>query len=400
MNDELKVQKEVLVEPEDAAVDKDAVINKEADVDMCAASQEEDDADVVDVAEIHRMLDAKRGTSKAKEKQAEELKKRKEMEEAVQVKREKWRIPMFLLITFGITYFVEIFMIMPNINSTDTEVAMAAQSMIASVMFIPAMAALLTRVFTGEKMTGRNMYLLLNMKGNLRYYGLVWFGFGILVILGAALYFVVFRNQFDPDMGYAVALIQTQAQMLGQELNMTAGQIKSPIMSQILLGFVISPFVNIITCFGEEWGWRGYLLPKMLKKFSVVPTLLLTGVIWGLWHAPLTVMGHNYGVDYPGFPIVGILAMCVFCTAVGICLSYVTIKTKSCIPAILGHGMINGFASAGIYYTSVEEPFNVLLGPAPTGLIGGMGFIILAAVLLWKLYKEEQEKIQAQMSCQ
>ena len=69
MNDELKVQKEVLVEPEDAAVDKDAVINKDADVNVSAASQEEDDADVVDVAEIHRMLDAKRGTSKAKEKQ-------------------------------------------------------------------------------------------------------------------------------------------------------------------------------------------------------------------------------------------------------------------------------------------------------------------------------------------
>jgi membrane protease YdiL (CAAX protease family) len=288
---------------------------------------------------------------------------------------------------------------MPNISSSDAEVAAAAQSMVASVMFIPAMMALLTRVFTGERMTGRNMYLLINLKGNLKYYGLAWFGVGFLIILGTVLYFIIFRGQFDPDMGYAVAMIQSQAESLGQEVTLTTQQIKATIMQQIILGFVISPFVNIITCFGEEWGWRGYLLPKMLKKFPVVPTLLITGVIWGLWHAPLTVMGHNYGVGYPGFPVVGILAMCVFCTAVGIILSYITIKTKSCVPAILGHGMLNGFASVGSYYTtaesySAEYSYNVFLGPAPTGIIGGLGFIILAVVLLLKLHKEEKESSQ------
>ena len=48
----------------------------------------------------------------------------------------------------------------------------------------------------------------------------------------------------------------------------------------------------------------------------------------------------------------------------------------------------------GIYYTSLEYPGNVFMGPAPTGLVGGMGFIILAAVLLLKLHKEEKESGQ------
>lgn len=354
--------------------------------------QEEEDADVVDVAEIRRMLEEKRGISGAKEKKAEEIKRRKELEQEKETKREKWRISLFLLLTFAMTYFLEIFMIMPNINSTDAEIAAATQSMVSGVMFIPAMAALFTRLLTAEKMTGENMYLMLNLKGNLKYYGLAWFGIGFLIIFGAALYFVIFKEQYDPEMGYAMAMIQAQAQMLGEEINMTTRQLKTSMMQQFVLSFVISPFVNIITCFGEEWGFRGYLLPQMLKKYSVVPTLLVTGVIWGLWHAPLTVMGHNYGIGYPGFPVVGILAMCVFCTAVGIILSYMTIRTKSCIPAILGHGMLNGFASVGIYYTSLEHPYDVFLGPMPTGLIGGMGFLILAAVLLRKLYKEEKEQ--------
>lgn len=354
--------------------------------------QEEEEADVVDVAEIRRMLEEKRGISGAKEKKAEEIKRRKELEREKETKREKWRIPLFLLLTFAMTYFLEIFMIMPNINSTDAEIAAATQSMVSGVMFIPAMAALFTRLLTAEKMTGENMYLMLNLKGNLKYYGLAWFGIGFLIIFGAALYFVIFKEQYDPEMGYAMAMIQAQAQMLGEEINMTTRQLKTAMMQQFVLSFVISPFVNIITCFGEEWGFRGYLLPQMLKKLSVVPTLLVTGVIWGLWHAPLTVMGHNYGIGYPGFPVIGILAMCVFCTAVGIILSYMTIRTKSCIPAILGHGMLNGFASVGIYYTSLEHPYDVFLGPVPTGLIGGMGFLILAAVLLRKLYKEEKEQ--------
>ena len=123
----------------------------------------------------------------------------------------------------------------------------------------------------------------------------------------------------------------------------------------------------------------------------MVPALLIGGLIWGLWHAPLTVMGHNYGVGYPGYPVTGILAMCVFCTVMGIILSYVTIKTKSCLPAVVGHGVLNGLASSGVYFTSLEKPYNVFLGPSSVGLIGGAGFIALAAVLLYRLWKEENQ---------
>ena len=127
----------------------------------------------------------------------------------------------------------------------------------------------------------------------------------------------------------------------------------------------------------------------------MVPAVLIDGLIWGLWHAPLVaVAGLNYGMGYLGYPVTGILAMCVFCVVIGIILSYVTIKTSSCVPAILGHGMINGFATIGIYFTSLETPYNVFLGPAPTGLIGGTGFIVLAGYLLFKLYKEEKNTLQ------
>ncbi|HOO29111.1 MAG TPA: CPBP family intramembrane metalloprotease, partial [Lachnospiraceae bacterium] len=109
------------------------------------------------------------------------------------------------------------------------------------------------------------------------------------------------------------------------------------------------------------------------------PLLLINGLIWGLWHAPLIVVGHNYGTEYDGYPYLGIAAMCVFCIVLGIFFSYVTMKTKSCFPSIIAHGAVNGFASAGVYFT--DNGGNAFVGPAITGIVGGLPFIITAVIL-------------------
>ncbi|MGN0376249.1 MAG: CPBP family intramembrane glutamic endopeptidase [Suilimivivens sp.] len=300
------------------------------------------------------------------------------------------RILIFLAITFIITYGIEIFMIAPLIGSTDVNAAMAAQSMIAGVMFAPTFGVILTRVFTKEGFMGKSLYFTFKLKGFLKYYGIVWPGFVALILIGTVLYFLIFPKQYDGNLGYAAAVLNAQL-----DTPLTTEEVRQTMLMQIVVAAVLSPFMNIVNCFGEEWGWRGYLLPKLLKQFKVVPAILIDGVIWGLWHAPLVaVAGLNYGTGYLGYPVTGILAMCVFCVVIGIILSYVTIKTHSCIAAILGHGMINGFATVGIYFTSLENPYNVFLGPAPTGLIGAAGFIVLAGYLLFKLHQEEKISLQ------
>lgn len=297
-------------------------------------------------------------------------------------------ILVYLAVTFVLTYGVEIFVIMPMAGSININLAYAAQMMIAGVMFIPATGALITRFIMKEKLTKENMMLSINLKGNLKYYGIAWFGVALMIIFGTVLYFLVFPNHFDKDMGYMRAVLEAG----GQSADIL--QARQFMYVQIAVGILASPFLNFVNCFGEEWGWRGYLLPKLQKCFPVVPALLINGLIWGVWHAPLTVMGHNYGTGYWGYPVTGILAMCLFCVVLGIIFSYVTIKTRSCFPAVLAHGMLNGFSAVGIYFTSLEDPYNVFLGPAPTGLVGGAGFILLAGALLFLLYKEEKQKNQ------
>ncbi len=297
-------------------------------------------------------------------------------------------ILVYLAVTFILTYGVEIFVIMPMAGSININLAYAAQMMIAGVMFIPATGALITRFIMKEKLTKETMMLSINLRGNLKYYGIAWFGVALMIIFGTVLYFLVFPNHFDKDMGYMRAVLEAG----GQSADIL--QARQFMYVQIAVGILASPFLNFVNCFGEEWGWRGYLLPKLQKCFPVVPALLINGLIWGLWHAPLTVIGHNYGTGYWGYPVTGILAMCLFCVVLGIIFSYVTIKTGSCFPAVLAHGTLNGFSAVGIYFTSLEDPYNVFLGPAPTGLVGGAGFILLSGVLLFLLYKEEKQKNQ------
>ena len=297
-------------------------------------------------------------------------------------KLETKRILFFLIITFSITWGYCLLVLYPVINGENLSgvPTIAAQLLTAACMFFPSIGVLLTRLITKEGF--QNSWLRPNLKKNLLTYLLAWFGPGILTLLGMGLYFLVFKGSFDPHFGYFVKTMEASGAPM-EELPIPLSLL---MVVQFLQGFFLAPAMNFVTCFGEEWGWRGYLLPKMSKKFSTVPMLLITGVIWGLWHAPLTIIGHNYGVGYPGFPFTGIGMMCLFCTVMGVFMSYITLKTKSCIPAILAHGAINGIAAMGIYLTA--DGGNPFIGPAPTGIIGMIPFAITAIIMAIQLKKQ------------
>lgn len=299
------------------------------------------------------------------------------------VKKQDWlRILLYIGITFLVTWGYCLLILYPVIKgeSLNGVPSITAQLLTAVVMFFPALGVLITRLLTKEGFRGS--WLMPNLRGNIKTYLLAWFGPSILTILGALLYFLIFPDQFDPDCGYMQATLES--------MGATAEDIPIPLnllmVVQGIQGIFLGPIMNFVTCFGEEWGWRGYLLPKLSKRLPLLPTLLISGIIWGLWHAPLTIVGHNYGLGYPGFPFTGIGMMCLFCVTLGVFMSYVTLKTGSCIPAILSHGAVNGFAALGIYFT--HNGGNAFIGPAPMGIIGMIPFVILAVILTVKMMKD------------
>lgn len=301
------------------------------------------------------------------------------------------RIIIYLAVTFAITCALEIFIVVPLATGTAMGGALAAppvavQLIIGSMMFVPAIGVLITRLVTKEGFKNA-MIKPVDFRHTFKYYLIAWFGPAALTIAGAAVYFLIFPGDFDPTMSAAMALLQSStASQGGAELPADVMQII--LWVQIGVGIVLSPVLNCLTCFGEEWGWRGYLVPKVNERLSFVPTVLVTGVIWGLWHAPLTVIGHNYGVGYPGWPFLGIFAMCIFCIVIGTLFSYLSLKAKSCLPAVIGHGAVNGFVgAAALFSLSGGNPF---IGPMPIGILGGIGFIVAAIVCCALMRREEK----------
>ena len=246
---------------------------------------------------------------------------------------------------------------------------------LAAAMFAPALSSILTRLITKEGF--KNMYLRPNFKGHIKTYLLVYFGPTLLLFLSMALYFLIFPKNFDSGL-----TVLQQAAAASGTAGMSAGTI---LLLQVLVVVFAGPIINIIPTMGEELGWRGYLLPKLRGLMSDRAALVVTGVIWGLWHAPVIAMGHNYGTGYWGFPWLGILTMTVFCVVLGIIEGYVSIKLNSAIPAAMIHSLVN--AGAGLPLYLIKGEYNVLLGPAITGLVGIIPFAVLAVILLIKAGK-------------
>lgn len=288
------------------------------------------------------------------------------------------RIWLFLFITFGLTYVWTMGLIWPRVLGRDAASFTAEETLIntaltAALMFFPAIGVLITRLFTREGF--KNAMLHLNLKGNVRYYLIGWFGPMVLTLLGTVIYFVVCPSEFTLTTYKATMETQPMSSAMFWAL-------------QAVL-MCVAPLLNLIPCFGEEWGWRGYLLPKVAQRMKFLPTVLLTGFIWGIWHAPIIIAGHNYGMSYPGYPWWGILAMCVFCMVVGTLFSYITLKAKSCWPAVLAHGMLNGTAAIGVLFLANPAVYDRLVGPVPTGIIGASAYIVVAVWIMYKMRKEE-----------
>jgi uncharacterized protein len=92
-------------------------------------------------------------------------------------------------------------------------------------------------------------------------------------------------------------------------------------------------FVLIV---GEELGWRGYALPKLLEKRSPLIASLILGVLWGLWHVPTFVI--------PGTPQYGLPATAFMLLTIeySILMTWVFLHTQgSVLIATLFHGAIN-----------------------------------------------------------
>ncbi len=156
------------------------------------------------------------------------------------------------------------------------------------------------------------------------------------------------------------------------------------IVSTIFSGIVAGCTVNALFAFGEEYGWRNYMV-SALRGVKFWKAALIIGFVWGIWHAPLILLGHNY----PQHPVAGVPMMCVFCVLLGILELYLVLRTRSVIPAAMMHGTLNAIFGATLYL--IQGGNDLTTGPA-----GLAGFIAMsAAIAAIYIYDHRHDKIMS-----
>jgi membrane protease YdiL (CAAX protease family) len=141
-----------------------------------------------------------------------------------------------------------------------------------------------------------------------------------------------------------------------------------PIWIGLLQGLIAGITINAIAGFGEELGWRGFL-QREFGYMGFWKSSAVIGVIWGIWHAPLILLGHNY----PEHPIAGVFMMTIFTLLLSPIFGYVRLKAKSVIAAAVIHGSLN--ATMGLSIMVVKGGNDLTIGG--TGLAGFMALALI-----------------------
>lgn len=241
-------------------------------------------------------------------------------------------------------------------------------------MFIPGISVLIVKkLIFKEKLRSD---LLLSFKIN-KWFFAAWLIMPIVsfVTLGVSLLFP--GVTYNPEMtGLAERFASmTSPEQIEQLKTQIAALPVSPIWLILLMGLFAGLTVNGIAAFGEELGWRGFLLYQF-RNMSFAKASLLIGVIWGIWHAPLILMGHNY----PQHPEIGVLMMVGLCILITPVVMYFTIKSKSVIAAAILHGTMN--ATVTISIIPITGGNDLLVGvPGLAGFIALM--IVIAGIFVY-----------------
>lgn len=244
-----------------------------------------------------------------------------------------------------------------------------------AMMFTPLIAVVVAMIVqrhrTGEPRASIVRYLgIWPLRPFGRVLGMTALAFFGLFVLVAAAYLV------------GAAFGWMQVDLLGlsgfqMQLSQLPGLDEVPVVLAVIGYLVIMALgsaLNVIVAFGEEVGWRGWLLTS-LRPLGTWPALLIVGVIWGLWHAPLILLGYNFARP----DITGVAFMVGGCIMLGILFGWLRLRTGSVWPAVAAHAALNGSAGMllGLFIDSSASTPDMAL----VSFLGVSGWIVSAIVI-------------------
>lgn len=275
-------------------------------------------------------------------------------------------VAVFVAVSFGLAWLVALPLWLaggPEAPGLAAGIALTGMVM----MFTPTIAALVAvfamRVPRRERLRFLGMWPLRPARR------VVWFTvvaiFAPLVVVAlvafAAAAFGLVRLDLVSFSGYQ-AMLDEQTAGLDPAIRAAMPPIGVLVAVQ-LASIPLGALVNSVFAFGEELGWRGWLVPA-LRPLGVWPALILSGAIWGLWHSPLILLGYNFGyTDWRGVAL-----MTGGCIAWGVLFGWTRLRSASVWPAVIGHGALNASAGLVVLLAAADPEVDM-------GVVGPLGFV-------------------------
>ena len=144
------------------------------------------------------------------------------------------------------------------------------------------------------------------------------------------------------------------------------------IVPQVLVAALLATPV----LWGEEFGWRGYLQMRLFGG-RPIKAAITTGIIWGIWHFPLTLRGYNY----PDHPVLGSLLFVLFAVMMSYIFGWIYSRSGSIWTASLAHSATNSVGNLSFLW---------LAGAAGPTVVGYAGLLalpplaIVCAFIFWR----------------
>lgn len=279
-------------------------------------------------------------------------------------------VAIFTAIAFALAWLVALPLWLGNGLATPVFPIIAV-----AMMATPSIAALIVVFFIDRPARKARALGLWPLKPVGRLIGYSLLGIFVPIVLALAALPIgallgVYPADFVGFSGFEEA-INAQLQAVG------ASAMSLPIGALVAVQLLLLPlaaFLNLLPALGEELGWRGWLLPKLLP-LGVVPAILVSGVIWGLWHAPLILLGYNY----PGVPgWLGVTMMTGMCVVFGAVFGWLRLRSDSIWPAALAHAALNGAAGTYLVFAAAGEH----LDTTQAGVLGWSGWILPIALVI------------------
>jgi membrane protease YdiL (CAAX protease family) len=152
-----------------------------------------------------------------------------------------------------------------------------------------------------------------------------------------------------------------------------------PVSAAVTVSLIVMILTSIITAFGEEAGWRGFMYPIMQRLFGWKKAIVVSGIVWAAWHLPMIIAGvylptSNLLISIPLF-IVEVFALTVI-------ISWLRMASNSVWPAVFFHAGHNYFDQVVFQTLTTGENSSYFVGE--TGFITVIITVIIAVIILLK----------------